>query len=548
MGAADRNAAIGVANSLVNAHRVRIPPFKRAPGRTDDTSHGYQVGDFWNFGGKIFQAQDVTANAAVWTLVIQDPKTCALDAVPTALAAYGMIKLRSGYAGNCCQIKRASDSTTLNVGFVWNPGVNAYVVDVEAIDAFLTGTTGVFTTWYDQSGNAQDAAQATAANQPNVRVITRNGIRVLSLESETTTNTKLGLDLPGTLTVNRRAAMGILVANTKTSAVQNVAFWFGTTASNPTDAVGLASGFNSIAQGWISEQPGSDTASNQIVRAGMSITALELDTAARRIRQNDRATSISATATTGTTTGGGVGKATTGGGYCGRMEMLAFIVYGRVLSSTERATLWPLLYAQCGIVPQYDVNVVYDGDSITYGAECVLKQPRMEYSRDYLGEELGYINLGIGGQTAATIQSGFSSAGALCVVTGKTNIYDLFAGTNDLNNGDSGATVYARLQALVTAARAAGYTYVKVNTVLPRTSLTGAKETERQNLNTLLRAGKAGADLLGDFAADPTMGAVGNLTNATYYYAGGGTHPTDFGHSFLAAIDAPIYAALLPKA
>ena len=51
-------------------------------------------------------------------------------------------------------------------------------MDTTALTSFCSGTNGFVTTWYDQSGNSNNATQTTAANQPQIvssgSVITEN--------------------------------------------------------------------------------------------------------------------------------------------------------------------------------------------------------------------------------------------------------------------------------------------------------------------------------------------------------------------------------------
>ena len=85
-----------------------------------------------------------------------------LDAYPGAAAAYSVRKLRTAYVGSAIRVRRSSDNTELNIGF---SGVN---LDNTALTSFCSGTNGFVTTWYDQSGNANNATQTTAANQPQI--------------------------------------------------------------------------------------------------------------------------------------------------------------------------------------------------------------------------------------------------------------------------------------------------------------------------------------------------------------------------------------------
>lgn len=80
----------------------------------------------------------------------------------SASAAFSTRKLRSAYAGKCMNVRRSSDNTTQDIGFVNN------VLDTASLLAFVGANNGFVVTWYDQSGNAANATQATQANQPQI--------------------------------------------------------------------------------------------------------------------------------------------------------------------------------------------------------------------------------------------------------------------------------------------------------------------------------------------------------------------------------------------
>lgn len=99
-----------------------------------------------------------------------------LDDYPNAAAAYSLRLLRVAYTGDAIQVRRSSDNTTQDIGFVNNE------LDTTSLLSFVgTGATdnGFVTTWYDQSGNGNDATQTTAADQPKIVnagiVLTKNG-------------------------------------------------------------------------------------------------------------------------------------------------------------------------------------------------------------------------------------------------------------------------------------------------------------------------------------------------------------------------------------
>lgn len=85
-----------------------------------------------------------------------------LDTYSGAAAAYSLRRLSGSYSGSAIRVRRASDNTEQDIGFVNNE------LDTSALTTFCSGTNGFVKTWYDQSGNARNATQATAANQPQI--------------------------------------------------------------------------------------------------------------------------------------------------------------------------------------------------------------------------------------------------------------------------------------------------------------------------------------------------------------------------------------------
>jgi len=76
--------------------------------------------------------------------------------------AFSVRKVNSAYIGNCMRIRRSSDNTELEIGFVGGE------LDTSAISAFCGVGFGYVTKWYDQSGNAKDKFNTTAVNQPQI--------------------------------------------------------------------------------------------------------------------------------------------------------------------------------------------------------------------------------------------------------------------------------------------------------------------------------------------------------------------------------------------
>jgi hypothetical protein len=88
-----------------------------------------------------------------------------LDDYPNSAAAYSLRKLRSAYTGSAIRVRR-TNLDEMDIGFT-----STGALDTAALLAF-TGTgalnNGFVTTWYDQSGNGNNATQSIALNQPQI--------------------------------------------------------------------------------------------------------------------------------------------------------------------------------------------------------------------------------------------------------------------------------------------------------------------------------------------------------------------------------------------
>ena len=93
-----------------------------------------------------------------------------LDTITGAIPGYSLRHLLAAYTGDCLQVRRASDNTTQNIGFV------ADTLDTGSINTFCSGTTCYVRIWYDQSGNGLDAVGANeATNNDALPIIYESG-------------------------------------------------------------------------------------------------------------------------------------------------------------------------------------------------------------------------------------------------------------------------------------------------------------------------------------------------------------------------------------
>ena len=99
--------------------------------------------------------------------------TLLLDLYPGAAAAYSLRHLRTAYSGSAIQVRRSSDDSLQDIGFVDGN------LDTASLLSFVGSGDGFVKIWYDQSGEGNDAAQGSASNQPKIVssgvVITENG-------------------------------------------------------------------------------------------------------------------------------------------------------------------------------------------------------------------------------------------------------------------------------------------------------------------------------------------------------------------------------------
>lgn len=85
-----------------------------------------------------------------------------LDLFPNASVAYSLRKLRTAYLGSAIRVRRSSDNAEQDFGFIGNN------LDTASLLTFCGVGNGFVTTWYDQSGNANNSTQATASNQARI--------------------------------------------------------------------------------------------------------------------------------------------------------------------------------------------------------------------------------------------------------------------------------------------------------------------------------------------------------------------------------------------
>ena len=80
-----------------------------------------------------------------------------------AAAAYSVRLLDSAYTGSALRIREDGTNTETDIGFDSNGDL-----DTASIASHCGANNGLVVTWYDQSGNGNDATQSTTTNQPKI--------------------------------------------------------------------------------------------------------------------------------------------------------------------------------------------------------------------------------------------------------------------------------------------------------------------------------------------------------------------------------------------
>lgn len=94
--------------------------------------------------------------------VIQSAAPKLLDTSGDAAAAYSLRLLNSSYGGNAVNVRRDNDNAEAEIGFAGGE------LDTKALSDHCGSANGFVDTWFDQSGNGNDAVQETTGSQPKI--------------------------------------------------------------------------------------------------------------------------------------------------------------------------------------------------------------------------------------------------------------------------------------------------------------------------------------------------------------------------------------------
>lgn len=487
---------------------------ERNPTVTDDTTKGYAANEHWvnTLTGALYKAASVGSGTAVWNTV--SAPSLPLDAVGSAAAAYGSVRLRAAYAGNAFKVIRASDSTTLDIGFDGNG-----VADFAAMDAFGSGTTVKLHTLYDQSGNSLDATSDSSRPAQSMTANYVGAIRSLEFPGTQYMILPAGLSLP-------RNGFSAVMAVSQTSGYYGTIATLGTTQFL----------FGWTNNGGFGAYNGAQDHSHlTIEHTGDSVASVVDDGSNMIFAVGNKLYTDPFPGSAVTMTGGYVPRST----GTGRFRLGALIFYPSALSAADVLLARNALNVRFRIPLQVKDRIVYIGDSITaaYNAADAVGYAAIA-SRSHTVRSYVQVNTGV----PAQLQADESAASYTpFVVTGARNVAHIFSGTNDIAANASGASVVTTTATLYAALKAGGFNEVIIGTMLPRTAgftngqTSGGFETQRQAYNTAIRATYPSREIA-DYGGHPIIGAAGASADTSLY--ADGIHPTKLGHTYLATIEA----------
>jgi hypothetical protein len=223
-----------------------------------------------------------------------------LDTYTGAAAAYSVRLLDKDYTGNCMRIREDSGDTETDIGFDSNGDL-----DTASIASHCGTANGYVVTWYDQSGNSNNATQSTAGSQPQIyngtAVLTENGKPAVEFGNDLTDLTNF--ITPSTVSTYSVAGVARPDANDDgilnfTDGVEILSWHYGRTAGQLTVRT-----YDGVS---ISDASGSATISNQF----LGFSTHNFDTPQSTLFINGNSTSGTATgrAYFDSTIGGGAGS------------------------------------------------------------------------------------------------------------------------------------------------------------------------------------------------------------------------------------------------
>ncbi len=166
------------------------------------------------------------------------------------VCAIGLRKLISGYVGSACNIVRASDSATTDIGFTATGEF-----DVATATTFKGASTIKVVTWYDQSGNGRNVTMGTDARRPTLNLSNSSYASKATVDFVSGSSTYLQSSAFGTSYDTTTAVFGVynntttngIVLDTSTATASRIEFYNGDGATRNPYMYGGSGGLGSTA-------------------------------------------------------------------------------------------------------------------------------------------------------------------------------------------------------------------------------------------------------------------------------------------------------------
>lgn len=408
-------------------------------------------------------------------------------------------------------------------------------------DAGITLTSGRVSQWNDQTSNAYNLTQATAANQPAyVPGDVRTSYVAFEEYTPPSTYPQPFLTIPNTLVTNQQAFSFFMVVDWQSMGNTNggnTCIIYGQNGGTGA-LLFMAGGTLHVKIGGVSTDSGLRITSSRCV-IGVSCNGTNTTV------YSNYNTATLATMTTGSFTGGLIGSYNAGAQYNMTANVRAMYHFSRAISMADYGTFLDYCAGTYGVNYQPTINIAADGDSMTAGSGASLNLSWLKL----LGLPSNYrvTNWGVPSQQLATMITNYSTNVAPIYSSAYDyNVLVVLAGTNDVvstGGNVTGATAYSRLVTYCQAAQATGWKVI-VCTMLPRPGNGGSGgsfETDRTTFNNSVKANwSTFANAIVDTTSDANLG-VANANTNLMFFASDQIHPNSTGYALL---DRYIYKAI----
>lgn len=474
-------------------------------------------------------------------------------------AYYGVFRL-STWNGNCAQVIRASDSATLDIGFINN------VCDLGAADTFAQASNArsswTFSKFYDQSGLTNDLTTSSSAalTKPTADVLNaqQGGIRPFAFDSIGNTQNQLASN--ATITGNTNAVTVYQVVTPRTS-LDYQGYWQLTDVTN--NAAFYSNLYHNQQTNLRWQANGLALIDTSIYERGIpqAISISSSGSAGQIIRVNGTQVTSASNTTSQAFAGLRIGAAYNGtSNVFGIFDLWGFALYNAAHISVQIQSVEAALTAPLTIPSGFTKRLVYGGNSLVTGQLSTFNQQPSWQAGWGKGTEASLaqwepILMGVAGSTLANENSTMRTIYAgLYDATKTTNAITIRDPTNDVagitcvSQADCEAqadTLYnGTTLSLVAYLKSLGYAPVVVPGMIARAADTTANFKEyfrlRYNVDSSTGAVANGYTFSDRAGAGPTTGITAFNTPAsasdlTRY--GDGTHLLNYGYNAFGLTD-----------